>query len=316
MADVDPRALRAAFGTFLTGVTVVTAAGEGGARVGFTANSYTSVSMEPPLLLVCPARSLSSFAVFATCERFAVSILAEDQQAISNVFAASTGDRFAEAAWHADRWGCPLIDGAAAHFSCRTHQRTDAGDHLILVGEIESFATFPKAGLGYWRGGYFSLGLERRAETPERRGVRRYAGAIVERAGDVLVERTAAGYALPRIPVPDRAGAHEAIRALLADAGVAASVGPVFSIFDDTTTGDSYTFYRASAPGASAPGASAGGLGRFVPAAELVLEPFASPAERTMVGRYLAERELGSFGLYVGDETRGDVQLLAERARA
>ncbi len=305
---LDPRALRDAFGTFLTGVTVVTAAGEDGARVGFTANSFASVSMDPPLLLVCPARRLSSFPVFAACERFAVSVLAEDQQDASNVFATSRGDRFTEVSWHADRWDCPLIEGAAAHFSCRTHQRTDAGDHLILIGEVERFASFPKAGLGYWRGGYLSLDLERRAGAPGREG-RRFAGAIVERDGDVLVQETAAGVALPRTPVAGRAAAHEAVSGLLARAGVPASVGPVFSVFDDTASGDSHTFYRASASGGDG-----GDLGRYLPAAALARERFASPAEGAMIERYAAERALGSFGLYVGDETRGDVQRLAQEA--
>lgn len=167
MLKFDRRELRTAFGSFITGVTVVTAADEAGHPVGFTANSYTSVSLEPPMLLVCPARTLSSFEVFWSCTHFAVSVLAEDQQQVSNAFATasmSNVERFGSFAWHPDHQGSPLLDGAAAAFSCRSHSRMEAGDHLILIGEIDALECSGGAGLGFSNGGYFSLGLEREAQ--------------------------------------------------------------------------------------------------------------------------------------------------------
>jgi len=161
MSECDPRALRAAFGRFITGVTVVTARAAGGVPVGFTANSFASVSLDPPLLLVCPARTLSSFDVFDTCAHFAVSILAEGQQQVSQVFASGAADRFAQVAWRADARGCPLIDDAAAHFSCAAWQRFEAGDHLILTGRVEAFHASRAPGLGYAAGEYFSAGAPR-----------------------------------------------------------------------------------------------------------------------------------------------------------
>lgn len=80
MTQFDPRDLRSAFGRFMTGVTVVTARAPDGTSVGFTANSFTSVSMDPPLLLVCPGKFLSSYQTFAECTDFAISILAEGQE--------------------------------------------------------------------------------------------------------------------------------------------------------------------------------------------------------------------------------------------
>jgi flavin reductase (DIM6/NTAB) family NADH-FMN oxidoreductase RutF len=153
----DLRALKDAFGTFVTGVTVVTTLDIDGTPAGFTASSFTSVSLEPPLLLVCPGRALTCFAEFAACERFAVSVLAHHQRDVSDAFATTGNDRFSLVSWDADPWGCPLIRGAAATFSCATHRRVEAGDHVVLIGRIDAFASTDVGVLGYARGRYLEL---------------------------------------------------------------------------------------------------------------------------------------------------------------
>jgi flavin reductase (DIM6/NTAB) family NADH-FMN oxidoreductase RutF len=161
MTILDRAELREAFGKFPTGVTVVTTVADDGSPVGFTANSFSSVSLDPPLLLVCPARSMSCFSIFETCRRFAVNVLAEGQQEISSTFAVYQGDRFSEISWRQDAAGQPLIDGAVGQFSCTTHQTVDAGDHIILIGAIDSVVSSERPSLGFFSGGYFSLGHER-----------------------------------------------------------------------------------------------------------------------------------------------------------
>jgi len=156
MADLDTKALRDAFGQFMTGVTVVTAVADDGTPVGFTANSFTSVSMDPPLLLVCPGNHLSSLDVFRNCKHFAVQVLADDQKDISNAFARSNGDKFSTGLWSPNECGVPLLSGALATFSCATHQSIEAGDHLVLFGQVKSFKTGDGCGLGYWKGDYIS----------------------------------------------------------------------------------------------------------------------------------------------------------------
>jgi len=131
--------LRQAFSSFMTGVTVVTARAPDNTPVGFTANSFTSVSLDPPLLLVCPGRHLSSFGVFDTTEHFAVNVLAHTQEAICTLFAGRNENRFSAVHWRPDDQQSPLIDGCSASFSCRTYQRVDAGDHLVLIGQITGF---------------------------------------------------------------------------------------------------------------------------------------------------------------------------------
>jgi flavin reductase (DIM6/NTAB) family NADH-FMN oxidoreductase RutF len=158
MQTVDPKKLRNAFGSFMTGVTVVTARNGDGTIVGFTANSFSSVSIDPPLLLVCPGKFLSSYDTFANCNYFAVNILSKGQEAIANTFATSKADRFANVAYRDDLHGVPLIDNASAQFSCTRHEALPMGDHCILIGKVEAFAHSGLDGLGYGAGQYFKIG--------------------------------------------------------------------------------------------------------------------------------------------------------------
>ena len=153
----DARALRSAFGSYMTGVTVVTARTKAGVPVGFTANSFTSVSLDPPLLLVCPGKSLSSYDTFARCRHFAVNVLEAQQKDVANIFAGDQGDRFAKVAHKTNASGVPLISSALAQFSCATEQCVEAGDHLILIGRVEAFTHVDGDGLGYAGGRYFNL---------------------------------------------------------------------------------------------------------------------------------------------------------------
>ena len=160
---LDPKALRQAFSVFPTGVSIVTARTGDDTPVGFTANSFTSVSLDPPLLLVCPGRYLSSFSVFENCERFAVNVLAEGQEALSDRFARFGGDRFAQIGWWDEAGMPPVLDGVAAHFLCATHRVIPAGDHIVLMGAVEAFQRSDRRGLGFAEQTYFSLGDAGRA---------------------------------------------------------------------------------------------------------------------------------------------------------
>ena len=303
----DSAKLRAAFGAFMTGVTVVAARGADGAPAGFTANSYTSVSISPPLILVCPARTLSSFSVFNSCARFAVSVLADSQREIANIFAGQKTGRFSDSrvAWREDSAGSPIIDGAAAYFSCAAHNRVDAGDHLVLIGRVLDFGASGAAGLGYFSGGYFSLSLERRAAEAAG-GLLPIAGVIVEYGGQILLQKTAAGMQPPRAAAT--AGAPETALAILEKAGLCAELGPVYSIFTDKKTGEHAAYYRAAAKDGNPRG-----LGEYYDAAALAEMQFASPPAGDMMRRYAAESQNGVFGLYLGDEQKGDIHQITKQ---
>lgn len=156
--SMDQRALRNAYGRFMTGVVVAVTKNCDENLVGFTANSFSSVSMDPPLISVCPGEFLSSYEAFKACEIFSVSILSAGQQEVASVFAGYKGDRFAKVKWHAGpQTNMPLITDSAATFECASHQVVSAGDHLILIGRVLSFADNNRPGLGYSAGAFFTL---------------------------------------------------------------------------------------------------------------------------------------------------------------
>ncbi|MGP9689439.1 flavin reductase [Psychrobacter sp. AOP22-C1-C5] len=302
MKQLDPKTLRKAFGSYMTGVTVITAISSDGTPVGFTANSFTSVSLEPPLLLVCPAKSLSSFDVFANCDSFVVNILSEEQQAISNIFAGSKEDRFSQIEWHKDEQGNPVIDGALTYFSCKTDRNLDAGDHHLLVGEVLDFATREGRGLGYASGGYFSLGLEREAAEISTQEKHVCVGAIIEHNGKVLLSQKDGKTVLPTMTTDDNTNAVSTIKQFLTENGIDAQLGAVFSIYENTKNNTNYIFYRVIAHSADTKG-----LGEYVAIDDIAKQDFATTAMNSMMNRYASESKNGFYGVYVGQEEQGRV---------
>lgn len=153
-ARFDPRDLRRAFGQYATGVTVITARDSDGCRVGVTANSFTSVSIDPPLVLWCPAKSAPSLEALRRGTHFAVNVLAADQHHLSRQFSTPQEDKFAGVEVREGTHGVPLVQGAVATFECRTVQFVEAGDHVICVGEIEDYHVPGGEPLVFHAGGY------------------------------------------------------------------------------------------------------------------------------------------------------------------
>jgi 3-hydroxy-9,10-secoandrosta-1,3,5(10)-triene-9,17-dione monooxygenase reductase component len=153
-AAIDARALRSALGSFTTGVTIVTTRDDSGRDVGLTANSFNSVSLDPPLVLWSLARTSSCLPAFMQAEHFAVHVLAADQEPLSNRFAQRGADKFAGLGVARGRGDVPLLDGCAARFECRTAFRYEGGDHQIFVGEVVVFEHFERLPLVYQQGSY------------------------------------------------------------------------------------------------------------------------------------------------------------------
>ena len=153
---LDQRELRDALGCFATGVTIVTTQASRG-PLGMTANSFASVSLDPPLVLWSPARKSLRFPAFETAPFFAIHILAEDQIDLSNHFA-SSGEEFRGIAYRKGEGDTPLLDGCAACFECAHSAGHDGGDHLIVVGEVLRMTRTDKRPLLYYRGGYRGVG--------------------------------------------------------------------------------------------------------------------------------------------------------------
>lgn len=158
----DPRQFRDALGHFATGIAVVTTATEEGQVAGVTVNSFTSVSLDPPLLLISLARSIASLALFERSRHFAVSLLREDQRHVSAAFASSGQSKWQGARHHPGTIvPCPIIHPNLAAFECETYARYDGGDHRLLLGRVVRMETpetaQPRRPLLYFRGQYREL---------------------------------------------------------------------------------------------------------------------------------------------------------------
>ncbi|MCW0200100.1 flavin reductase family protein [Sphingopyxis sp.] len=162
MPEFDQRSFRSALGRFATGVTIITARGADGRPVGVTANSFNSVSLDPPLVLWSLARTSSSLEAYESAEAFAIHILGIEQEHLSNRFATKGADKFE--GMDVDHAGVPLLDGCAARFHCRKVQRHEVGDHILFIGEVVEFEACDGAPLLYVQGKY---GEARRREAAE-----------------------------------------------------------------------------------------------------------------------------------------------------
>jgi flavin reductase (DIM6/NTAB) family NADH-FMN oxidoreductase RutF len=154
----DPRTLRDALGCFATGVTVVTCLTGNDTPAGLTVNSFTSVSLDPPLLLVCLAKVAASAAALTAASHFAVNVLQTGQQPASIRFATRDEDRFGTTPWACGEAGAPILKHSLGVFECRRHAVHDGGDHHILIGEVVK-ASFDASldPLLYFRGRYRRL---------------------------------------------------------------------------------------------------------------------------------------------------------------
>jgi flavin reductase (DIM6/NTAB) family NADH-FMN oxidoreductase RutF len=155
---VDPQSFRNALGCFTTGVTVITAVAPSGELLGVTANSFNSVSLDPPLVLFSLHRAAYSLGAFTDGGRFAVNILGADQRELSMRFAKALGDKWSGVEYELWDTGAPILKGCLASFECRTRALYDGGDHVIFLGEVLRLRTGEVGRpLLYFRGRYRGL---------------------------------------------------------------------------------------------------------------------------------------------------------------
>jgi 3-hydroxy-9,10-secoandrosta-1,3,5(10)-triene-9,17-dione monooxygenase reductase component len=150
----DPAAIRTVLGHFATGVAIITAF-DGDEPVGMACNSFTSVSLEPQLVLFCAAKSSTTWPRIQAARKWVANILSEDGEQVCRLFAEKGADRFAHIAYTTGRTGAPVLDDALAFVDCETIDEYDAGDHLIVVGRVLELGYAPEGKpLLFYRGGY------------------------------------------------------------------------------------------------------------------------------------------------------------------
>jgi 3-hydroxy-9,10-secoandrosta-1,3,5(10)-triene-9,17-dione monooxygenase reductase component len=155
---MDARQLRNALGRFTTGVTVITCCDAQGRWLGLTANSFNSLSLDPPLVLWSLRTASPASAAFMAAQSFAVNVLAEAQVEVSRRFASKAEDRFAEGVWALGDHGAPVLAGCAAVFECETVSQQPAGDHQLFIGRVLACTEAPVSPLVYQAGHYRLLG--------------------------------------------------------------------------------------------------------------------------------------------------------------
>ena len=148
---------RRACGRFATGVTIASVLDAAGTPHGLTVNSFTSVSLEPTLVLICLGHDVSIIHHFRNAIYFGISVLADDQQALSERFARKGEDRFERVEWHPGVTGVPLLSGSLARIECSIHRRVEMGDHDIFVGEMAHADVVEGAPLIHFAGNYHRL---------------------------------------------------------------------------------------------------------------------------------------------------------------
>jgi flavin reductase (DIM6/NTAB) family NADH-FMN oxidoreductase RutF len=151
---LDASTFRAVLGRFASGITVVTAQDDEGKDHGMTVTAFSSVSLEPPLVLVCIARNATMHDTLYGAGTFAVNLLSLGQEALSRRFAESRDDRFDGVGYGRNLTGAALLDDALAHLECTTWARYDGGDHTIIVGRVDRAEARDARPLLYYRGGY------------------------------------------------------------------------------------------------------------------------------------------------------------------
>jgi flavin-dependent trigonelline monooxygenase, reductase component len=299
-ADAGTKALRSVLGTFLTGVTVVTALDGDRQPRGLTANSFTSVSLNPPLILVCIAKTAGSHGVLLTANRFCVNILGEWQTGVSATFASGAARKFDAVEFDLVDDGPPLIRNCLSVLDCARHDLFDAGDHVIVVGRVIGFASNSGSPLGYYRGGYVALGEGTQA-LEQRAGDAIVIGSIVDDGGRVLLwqRRQSRHWSIPTVPLRPGQYHREVLPALLERLGVHGDISLLFSVFQDR--GDPHTtmVFRGDATGTPAESTLPDGTRlRLFREADRPWELVSGVSQIDVLKRYFSERSAARFGIY------------------
>jgi len=155
---IEKNQLRQVMGHFATGVTIITTFNKDGQMHGLTANAFTSVSLEPPLLLISVDKKAESYPAFEESKVFTVNILADEQESLSRKFAVSGGNKFEGVAYRKGGNGAAILDGTLAHIECTLYATYEGGDHTLYLGEIQEAEVREGKPLVFYRGGYRAIG--------------------------------------------------------------------------------------------------------------------------------------------------------------
>lgn len=308
--DLETVSLRQAFGSFVTGVTVVTTIDTKNRPRGITANSFTSVSMKPPLVLVCVGQSVASYDEFCATDSFAINILSDSQQFLSELFASKAPDKFEKTAWRQERSGSPVLDDGLAWIDCAVHKKIVAGDHSILIGRVLDFGRNHGLPLGFFGGSYVTFNFYRDAESLIQKSA--VIGGIVEVEGHILLCRDTTGKGWT-IPTERHLGAGLSGREALVEKfrvlGISINPTFVYSLFTNND-GALIIVYRCTANPTISTRTTETQNAHLFSIDQLPWSEINEQSIRAMLTRYIHERTSENFGIYVESENGGRVGVL------
>jgi flavin reductase (DIM6/NTAB) family NADH-FMN oxidoreductase RutF len=297
--EADANSLRRAFGAFASGVTVVATRLPNGETRAFTANSFSSVSLDPPLALVCLGKNSASLNAFETCETFSISVLEASQRGVSSAFASRDVAVKVGASKNLVDDDAPYLPNSLATFLCNRHSVVDAGDHVILIGQIQKYRVNEGQPLGFFRGGYVSVGPDISNMQPLQASV--LMGGVLGYEGKVLLQRRPSSqqWEIPmtrprRGQRPDTA-LHDVFNVL----GIQVTMSVPFSFFQERGEDDMTMIFAVQSQGDIATGKPADGT-------EIALfgfddEPWTlvqGEMKQGLIRRYLREMAAGLYSVY------------------
>lgn len=309
-SELDVLEFRRTMGSFMTGVTIVTTTDSGGRPRGMTMTSFTSVSLDPPLVLVCVDRGAASFDAFVASRGIAVHILASAQESLARMFASKAPDKFAHVTTETGHGGAPIIRDVHAYLDCVTDQVVMAGDHAIIVARVLDFGSEDRRPLAFYQGKFNSFSvdeqiLQQQIDARTKTAVR---WVVETDGGDLIVcEGADGGLRLPEVKLRPGELSHRGLSAAAtACIGVNTAVDFLYSIYDGqqgatvlTYRGRTNSFVPTLASGFT-----------LVPTVEGAADRFVDQSERAVITRYVNERLGAAFGIYAGSQLEGAVATL------
>ena len=297
---------RKTLGKFVTGVTIITTCEKDGTPRGFTANSFTSVSLEPPLILICIGDFNEGLELFKNSEYFAVNILNEEQVDISNLFAQPVKNKFEEIEWSNSKFGVPIIKGALAWLECKNFDQKRSGDHLILIGNVKNFHNEGGYPLAYYNGNYISFNNETSLVNAMEKDSKTIIGAIIEKNNSILFFDDSKNNIL-KLPVIGENGEPSNTTKLVSkysNIGLKMSLDFVYSVYEDKRLDAVCIYYRSKGDETIPKGY------KYVKFNDINWEKIKDKALVIMLKRYIEEANQGDFAVYMGNETTGLTQTL------
>lgn len=310
-------ALRRAFGAFATGVTVVATWTPDGDTRAFTANSFSSVSLDPALVSVCLAKNSASLSFFESCETFSISILEASQRGVSAAFATREPAAKIAAVKDLAADDAPFVPRSLATFICSRHATVEAGDHVILIGQVQKYRAREGQPLGFFRGGYVSLGPD--LIEMERLRASIVVGAILGHDGKVLLLRrpNSERWELPATQPGRGQRADRALHDLFAGLGIQMTMSVPYSLFQERDESDVTMVFSVESRHDIETGMLADGTEIALFGAEdAPWDLLAGEMKIGLVKRYLREMAAGLYSVYFDTPEGGSMVQLSGGPRA